>query len=176
MSRPLATGATSVASSAPPEGDDGPLVSHTLGPGPDAELTWLLHRAAQRMRAATSDAAEEHGLTLRRHIILSAMHLAPGMTQVELGRAVGMDKTTLTSELDHLERLDLVRRSVDPRDRRARNLTLTEEGERVRQLVSAGTERAEREALEAFDMDDIARLRRMLYVIIEGTQDPGTCL
>ena len=46
----------------------------------------------------------------------------------------------------------------------------------MRQLVSAGTERAEREALEAFDMDDIARLRRMLYVIIEGTQDPGTCL
>ena len=148
----------------------------SLGPGPDAELTWLLHRAAQRMRSATSDGAEKHGLTLRHQIVLSAMHLSPGMTQVELGRAVGMDKTTLTSELDRLEGLDLVKRSIDVRDRRARTLTITERGERLRQLVSAETERAERTALGAFSETDIVQFRRMLYDLIDGTQDQGTCL
>lgn len=92
----------------------------TLGPGPDSELIWMLHRAAQRMRSATGEAAGQHGLTLRHQIILSALHLATGMTQVELGKAVGMDQTTLTGELDRLETRDLVKRSVDPRDRRAR--------------------------------------------------------
>ena len=148
----------------------------TLGPGPDSELTWLLHRAAQRMRAGTGAAAERYGLTLRQHIVLSALHLSPGMTQVELGRAVGMDKTTLTGELDRLERRDLVVRTVDPHDRRARALTVTDQGEELRQQVSAETERAERAALGALSEGDVARLRRMLYDLIDGAQDQGSCL
>lgn len=148
----------------------------SLGPGPDSELTWLLHRAAQRMRAGTGAAAERYGLTLRQHIVLSALHLSPGMTQVELGRAVGMDKTTLTGELDRLERRDLVVRTVDPRDRRARTLAVTDQGEHLRRQVSEDTERAERAALGALSDDDVARLRRMLYDLIDGAQDQGTCL
>lgn len=158
------------------DGDAPTLAQPTMGPGADSELTWLLHRAAQRMRSATGEAAAQHGLTLRHHIVLSALHLSPGMTQVELGRAVGMDKTTLTSELDRLERLDLVKRSIDPRDRRARTLAITEQGEHLRRLVSAETERAERTALGAFSDADVARLRRMLYDLIGGTHDQGTCL
>lgn len=161
---------------APVEADAPPPAQPTLGPGPDSELTWLLHRAAQRMRAATGAAAERHGLTLRQHIVLSALHLSPGMTQVELGRAAGMDKTTLTSELDRLERLELVARSVDPRDRRARTLTVTDRGDQLRRLVSADTERAERAALGALSERSVALLRRTLYELIEDSRDPGTCL
>ena len=161
---------------APVEADAPPPAQPTLGPGPDSELTWLLHRAAQRMRAATGAAAERHGLTLRQHIVLSALHLSPGMTQVELGRAAGMDKTTLTSELDRLERLELVARSVDPRDRRARTLTVTDRGDQLRRLVSADTERAERAALGALSERSVALLRRTLYELIEDSHDPGTCL
>ncbi len=148
----------------------------TLGPGPESELTWLLHRAAQRMRSATSGAAEQHGLSLRQHIILSALHLAPGMTQVELGRAVAIDKTTLTSELDQLERERLVERGVDPSDRRARILAVTATGEHLRRTVSDATQRAESEALAAFSDDDVAVLRRMLFDLIGAQQDRGTCL
>jgi DNA-binding MarR family transcriptional regulator len=148
----------------------------SLGPGPDSELTWLLHRAAQRMRAVTGQAAEQHGLSMRDHIVLSALHLAPGMSQIELGRAVGMDKTTLTSELDRLERSGLVRRSVSARDRRARTLTITPEGDELRHTVSVAADHAEREALRAFSSDDVVRLRRMLVDLIGTTQDPGTCL
>jgi DNA-binding MarR family transcriptional regulator len=128
------------------------------------------------MRAVTGEAAAKHGVTLRDHIVLSALHLSPGMTQVELGRAVGMDKTTLTSELDRLEGLGLVKRSIDPRDRRARTLAVTEPGEQVRQRVSAEATRAERATLSAFSEADAARLRSMLYDLIGNAEDPGTCL
>jgi MarR family transcriptional regulator, organic hydroperoxide resistance regulator len=147
-----------------------------LGPGPDSELTWLLHRAAQRMRSVSGGAAAQHGLSLRDHIVLSALHLAPGMTQIELGRAVGMDKTTLTSELDRLEHAGLVERSVDPRDRRARTLAITARGEEVRSTVSEAAERAENQTLSRFTTDEIAQLRRMLFDLIGSNQDPGTCL
>ena len=148
----------------------------SLGPGPDSEITWLLHRAAQRLRTVTGDAAGAHGLTLRDHIVLSALHLSPGMTQVELGRAVGMDKTTLTGELDHLERSGWVERNVDPRDRRARLLTVTRAGEEVRQAVSLDAERAERAALSVCTDDEVTQLRRVLFGLIGTEQDPGSCL
>ncbi|GGL33430.1 winged helix-turn-helix transcriptional regulator [Phycicoccus endophyticus] len=148
----------------------------SLGPGPESEITWLLHRAAQRLRSVTGDVAERHGLSMRDFIVLSALHLSPGMTQVELGRAVGMDKTTLTSELDRLEGFGLVMRTVDPRDRRARALNVTPTGEERRRVVADATERAESEALAAFDHDDVLRLRRMLFELIGPHQDKGTCL
>ena len=148
----------------------------SLGPGPDSEITWLLHRAAQRLRVVTGNAAGAHGLTLRDHIVLSALHLSPGMTQIELGRAVGMDKTTLTVELDHLERAGWVERSVDARDRRARVLHVTPAGEEIRQAVSLDAERAERAALSVCTDDELTQLRRLLFSLIGTEPDPGSCL
>lgn len=157
--------------SVPPRGQPS-----AFGPGPDSEMTWLLHRAAQRMRAVTGAAAEQHGRSLRDHIVLSALDKSPGLTQVELGRALGMDKTTLTSELDRLERAGLVERSVDPRDRRARVLAVTDAGDAVRRAVAADAEAAETAALAAFGSDEVDRLRRMLFVLIGTNDDPGTCV
>ena len=147
-----------------------------LGPGPDAEITWLLHRAAQRMNAVTGAAAAAHGLSLRDHIVLSALHKSPGLTQVELGRALGMDKTTLTAELDRLERAGAVRRAVDPRDRRARVLELTPAGGELRAAVATNAERAETEAMHAYAPEEVATLRRVLFALIGTSEDPGSCV
>jgi DNA-binding MarR family transcriptional regulator len=161
------------ADSRPPELEE---IQPTLGPGQDSELTWLLHRAAQRMRSVSGGAAEANGLSLRQHILLSALHLSPGMSQVELGRAVGMDKTTLTGEIDRLESSGLVQRNIDPRDRRARTLTNTRRGENLRRKISTAATRAESDALSAFDAREVEQLRRMLFDLIGANQDPGTCL
>src|ERR1700689_2249094 len=86
-----------------------------------ADLTWLLHRAAQRMRVALDQVARAQGLSgVRDWIVLSALIAGPGGTQLALGHALGLDKTTLTSLLDRLETDGLVVRSLDPHDRRAR--------------------------------------------------------
>lgn len=147
-----------------------------FAPGPDGEITWLLHRAAQRMHAVTESEAAVHDLGLREYIILSALQKTPGLTQIELGRALGLDKTTLMSQLDRLERAGLVERRPDPRDRRARIPAIMAEGERLRSLTAASAETAERDALRAFTDDDVARLRRMLFAIIGDTTDRGSCL
>lgn len=156
-----------------PRATSGPTA---LGPGPDSEITWLLHRAAQRMSAVTGSAAAAHGLSLRDHIVLSALHKSPGLTQVELGRALGMDKTTLTAELDRLERAGLVRRAVDPRDRRARVLELTPTGDERRGAVAADAESAETDALRSFSSAEVAALRRILVELIGTSADPGSCV
>ncbi|GID54158.1 MarR family winged helix-turn-helix transcriptional regulator [Actinoplanes couchii] len=147
-----------------------------LGPGPDSELTWLLHRAAQRMHTLVGAEAERHGLSLRDHIVLSALHKTADLTQMELGQALGVDKTTLTAEIDRLEKMGLVSRRVDPRDRRARIPAITPEGDAVRAAVAHGAEAAEAAAIGPVPADQIVSLRRILYLIIGSSEDPGSCI
>ena len=149
-----------------------------VGPRPtiDSEITWLLHRAAQRMRAATGEMAEKHGLTLRDYIVLSALHKSPGLTQGELGKTLGLDKTTLMSELDRLERNGLVVRHSDPRDRRLRIPVITTDGEALRTKVAAACDTVEASALTSLDPAEIQDLRRLLVAVIGDIEDRGSCL
>ncbi|MBG6103049.1 MarR family winged helix-turn-helix transcriptional regulator [Micromonospora vinacea] len=150
----------------------------TAGPAPslDSEITWLLHRAAQRMHVVTGEQAEKHGLQLRDYIVLSALDKTPGLTQVELARALGLDKTTLMTQLDRLEQEDLVVRHADPNDRRRRIPAITAVGDDVRARVARASEEAERSAMADFSQAEVDMFRRMLFTIIGTTVDPGSCL
>jgi DNA-binding MarR family transcriptional regulator len=152
--------------------------SEVAGPHPsvDSEITWLLHRAAQRMGGATGEVAERHGLALRDYIVLSALDKTPGLTQGELGKALGLDKTTLMSQLDRLERRGLVVRHSDPRDRRLRIPVITDDGEALRATVAGACAAVEAAVLDGFDADQVGVLRRMLFTIIGDSEDRGSCL
>jgi len=128
------------------------------------------------MRTATGEQAEKHGIQLRDHIVLSALHKTPDLTQIELGKALGLDKTTLMSQLDRLESAGLVERHSDPRDRRARIPQITETGEALRSNVADASEQVEAAALQTFSGEQVALFRRMLFEIIGESNDPGSCL
>ncbi|MFG1604635.1 MarR family winged helix-turn-helix transcriptional regulator [Actinoplanes sp. NPDC049265] len=155
-----------------------PPVAETAGPAPtvDSEITWLLHRAAQRMRGVTGEAAERHGLALRDYIVLSALDKTPGLTQSDLGRSLGLDKTTLMSQLDRLEKRGLVVRHSAPGDRRLRIPVITDAGEALRARVAADCDTVEAAALGSFGPDQVRDLRRMLFAIIGESPDRGSCL
>lgn len=61
-------------------------------------------------------------------IVLSLINDNPDITAVELGRATGRDKSTMTPLLRALERDGLIARSGVPEDRRRHALRLTEGG------------------------------------------------
>jgi len=128
------------------------------------------------MRGATGDVAERHGLALRDYIVLSALDKSPGLTQGELGKSLGLDKTTLMSQLDRLERRGLVVRHTDPRDRRLRIPVITDDGEAARATVAAACAAVEASVLNSFGEDQVQALRRMLYTIIGDAEDRGSCL
>jgi DNA-binding MarR family transcriptional regulator len=149
-----------------------------IGPSPtiDSEITWLLHRAAQRLRTATGEVAEQHGLALRDYIVLSALVKTPGLTQGELGKALGLDKTTLMSQLDRLEHRALVVRHSAPHDRRLRIPMITDGGRVLCTKVADACTAVENSALSSFGQDQVQTLRHMLFTIIGDAEDPGSCL
>jgi MarR family transcriptional regulator, organic hydroperoxide resistance regulator len=155
-----------------------PPAPDVAGPSPsfDSEITWLLHRAAQRLRGVTGDVAERHGLALRDYIVLSALDKTPGLTQSDLGRSLGLDKTTLMSQLDGLERTGLIERRTHPRDRRLRIPVITEAGEALRAEVAEACAAAEASVLEPFRPAQVDDLRHFLVTIIGDSPDRGSCL
>ena len=128
------------------------------------------------MRSATGQQAEQHGIQLRDYIVLSALDKTPNLTQGELGKALGLDKTTLMSQLDRLERMGLVVRRSDPRDRRARIPEITEAGNSLRAKVASACDSVETAALNSFSQDQVQLFRRMLSGIIGDSEDRGSCL
>jgi DNA-binding MarR family transcriptional regulator len=128
------------------------------------------------MRGATGEHADKHGIQLRDYIVLSALDITPNLTQVELGRALGLDRTTLMSQLDRLERMGLVVRRSDPRDRRARIPEITKAGSALRAKVASDCASAEAAVLSTFSQDQVQMFRRMLFDIIGDTDDRGSCL
>jgi DNA-binding MarR family transcriptional regulator len=155
-----------------------PSPPEAVGPSPsfDSEITWLLHRAAQRLRGVTGDVAEQHGLGLRDYIVLSALDKTPGLTQSDLGRSLGLDKTTLMSQLDGLERAGLIERHNDPRDRRLRIPVITAAGEALRATVADACAAAEASVLSPFRRHQVDELRHILVAIIGDAPDRGSCL
>jgi len=145
----------------------------------DADLTWLLHRAAQRMRAALDDAARSHGLTgARDWLVLSAIRTGPPETQLALAHAVGLDKTTLTSLLDRLEARGLVTRALGSNDRRARIPSLTAAGMSVQRRVARARDETEAAVLCDFSDGERQSLRDLLARLADGDgrKPPGSCI
>ena len=128
------------------------------------------------MRGATGEQAEKHGIQLRDYIVLSALDKTPNLTQVELAKSLGLDKTTLMSQLDRLERTGLVVRRSDPRDRRTRIPEITEAGDALRAQVASACDSAETAALNSFSQEQVQIFRRMLFDIIGDSEARGSCL
>src|SRR5512138_852730 len=153
-----------------------PAAGTDLRPSADSDLTWLLHRAAQHLRGVTSEQAERIGLQMREYIILGAISAVPQLTQADLGKAIGLDKTTLTSQLDRLERNGLIERHLHPRDRRLRIPVITAAGAALCAQVGAACAAVEADILAGFGAAEIGTFRRMLVAVIGEGDDPGSCL
>lgn len=67
--------------------------------------------------------------------VLTVIDANPGLSQTQLGNALGIDRSTVVAVIDRLESRDLVIRAASPSDRRSHALRLSEEGTRLlRQL------------------------------------------
>lgn len=78
-----------------------------------------------------------HGITAAQYNVLSALAAAgEGISQRELGDMLVVDRSNVTGLIDRMEKAGWVKRTDDPRDRRAYRVTLTPTGRRLWQRVS----------------------------------------
>ena len=93
-------------------------------------IAHLLFRAAQAANDRFSAEIRAAGLTTRQFIIMLAIANEEGVSQTQLVKITGVDRSTLADVVSRLERKELLYRDPAPRDSRAYSVRLTPEGRR----------------------------------------------
>ncbi|MFB6437478.1 MarR family winged helix-turn-helix transcriptional regulator [Streptomyces sp. NPDC056411] len=120
--------------------------------------------------AAEQPVLEAHGLTMWAYSVLLHLDEIPIRTQAALAEAIRADKTRIITVLDDLAERGLINRQPDPNDRRARLLSLTTEGRRLRDTVQAAIQEGEERLLARLPAADRAAFLRGLQAL---TEPPG---
>jgi DNA-binding MarR family transcriptional regulator len=86
-------------------------------------IAFILRRAQEASFAAYASIVDQRGLRPGHYVVLRIIH-------DQLSRQVGRDKTTITPILQEFEKKEMIRRDIDPVDRRGRLLSLLPAGEK----------------------------------------------
>ncbi len=121
---------------------------------------------AKTMREAFEETLAAAGGSLGTWIVLSALSdEAEFVSQAALATHVHLEGATITHHVDRLEAAGLVRRRIDPDDRRARRLELTPAGTDLHQRLLTAVSTLEQQALRGLSATDRETLRRCLTTI-----------
>ena len=102
---------------------------------------------------------------------LDAIRESPGIDQAGLADAVAKDRATIGAVADRLEQKGLVSRKVNTRDKRARNLSLTEEGATLVAAIRPIVEQLQAEILPGLDA---AEYRLFVELAVKAAKPAGS--
>jgi MarR family transcriptional regulator, temperature-dependent positive regulator of motility len=106
---------------------------------------------AQRTQAAGFD------LTPVQFAALDAIYAHPATDQAFVAELIGYDRATIGGVIDRMEKKGWIRRVVSARDRRARELSLTAKGNRIRTALQPIVRELQNDILRPLNDADRAR-------------------
>lgn len=131
------------------------------------DLTGMLKHAGHVLETRLASSLDEAGLTPRLQCVL--IHALDGEhTQIQLADLAHLDKTTMVSTVDVLEKSGWAERKPSPTDRRARIIAVTAEGKRKAQQGQRIVDRVHAEALESLPAESRASFGALLTAISDG--------
>ena len=101
-------------------------------------------------------------LTPVQYAALAAIRANPGIDQVTLAGLIAYDRTTITGVVDRLVQKGLLVRNASSRDRRARELQVTEAGKRTLRGITPAVDAAQRSMLRGLTEKEGTDLMRLL--------------
>lgn len=135
-------------------------------PAPDeaklaVSTSHLLHRVQQLASDRFARLVGENGVTLRQFVVMATIADTPGMAQVDLVRATGIDRSTLGDMLTRLAKRGLIERGASKADARASAITLSKQGQAM--LASV---RQHARAADAAIVDALPRTKRKVFLAL----------
>jgi len=113
-----------------------------------------------------------HGvdMTPEQWMVLVRLWEQEGVTQTLLAERTLRDAPTMSRILAAMERADLISRRVDPMDRRARLVFLTDRGRGLRKALSAEARAMVNEARAGIPEEDLVVARRVLQRMLANIE------
>jgi MarR family transcriptional regulator, lower aerobic nicotinate degradation pathway regulator len=130
----------------------------------------LLFVAAQAAQALASERLEPLGLSPRAWGVLSTLVESGPLSQIDLARALSIDRTAMVYLLDELEERLLVERVRNPDDRRSFLIHLTPAGRRAQRKAAEQIAGQADRLLEPLDPAERRQLVELLARVAEHWQ------
>ncbi len=92
---------------------------------------YCFFKAGARLRLLMDQAMSSHHIQCHHFGIMRLLKIKSGISQIELGDELGIDKASMVKLIDHLEGSKYVTRQTDKTDRRIKNVYITARGSKV---------------------------------------------
>ena len=123
---------------------------------------YLFRRMQQIAVSIFMEECKALDLTPVQYAALVTIKANPGLDQVTLAGLIAYDRTTITGVIDRLVQKGLAERRASSRDRRARELEITDEGRRTLRKITPAVESAQRVMLRGLSAKEGEELMRLL--------------
>lgn len=120
----------------------------------------LLHRAEQLAADRFAQLVGDN-VTLRQFAVLAAIQASPGLSQSDLVRATGVDRSTMADMMTRMEKRGWITRTASSLDARAQSVRLAADGVT---MLAAATNHAR--AADAAILDALPRTKRRPFLNI----------
>lgn len=133
-----------------------------------------LARRFQQIAVAIFHAEAEkagYDLTPVQYAALQCVGANPGIDQATLAGLIAFDRTTINGVVERLVQKDLIARRVSPKDRRARELEITEAGRQTLSGIEPAVEAAQRMMLRGLTESEAAEFLRLMRKVIDASND-----
>ena len=128
----------------------------------------LARRFNQICIGVTAEILFKEDLTPLSFGVMAAVLEAPGSGQRQLANQLGIDVVSFGQMIDLLEQKQLVKRALDPADRRARRLYVTKRGSELRRRLRPALLAAQERLLSPLSKAERTKLLDMLVRVIEA--------
>lgn len=147
----------------------GQLPSHDTVVHPDLKnfFSYCLYKSAVRMKALLDLRLAEHGLVTSHLGILRILEGGGPISQVELGRTMGIDKATMVKLIDMLEAKKLVTRKGSTGDRRVKLIQITPAGISRRKALAELREKVETDFLAHLTEEERQSLKAIMPKLLQ---------
>lgn len=132
----------------------------------DAGLAEALVDLSHHVLHLFADTGREDRLSQQQVELVCAVIVRGSVGMTELGRLLHVEKSNLSNLVDRLEQRGLVVRTRDPNDRRATQVTLTDEGTAVAMKVYHDVTGRVRQLLQRLPLDDQHNLAAVVRRIV----------
>lgn len=145
-------------------------------PEPMARRVGYRLKQAQTLLRQRMDAAlRPFGLTAPQYAVLSAIELAPGISNAGLARAAFVTPQTMQGIVANLEREGMIERSADPGHGRRLRTALTRDGRSAMSRAHAAVTHVESAMIGGLSDDEATMLAALLGRCAESLGEAGLC-
>ena len=128
-------------------------------------LNFILTKAQHNVHQIFKAELAPHGVTPGQYAVLRCLWDENGLTARKLAERLCLDGSTITGLLDRMEQRGLIVKLVDPKDRRALRVMLTDTSLELKEPLSQAIINANQTALLNIDSKQAQVLKQLLYNI-----------